>query len=188
MYHVSKDKRAQKSAELIWIGLETCLLEKELKTISITDIHEKSFVSRATFYRLFDSVEDVLIYRCDQIYQVVAEELSQKHMLAKNEVFLFLIDKWLDQKTLLKTLTENNLINIIYDTHMKNSNLVKQLFIQESEMTNNESDYLVSILTSILPAVINIWYMHGQTEKKEELYTIVWKSLSTITDVLSVKS
>lgn len=65
MYHVSNDIRSKKSADLIWNGMKKCLLEKSLDKLHITDIYQKSFVSRATFYRLFDSLPDVIAYECD---------------------------------------------------------------------------------------------------------------------------
>ncbi len=46
MYHISHDKRAQKSAELIWQGMEQCLQEKPFDKLRISDINQKSYVSR----------------------------------------------------------------------------------------------------------------------------------------------
>ena len=91
MYHISEDKRAVKSAELIWEGLEKCLAEKELKKIRISDINEKSYVSRATFYRLFDSIGDVLIYRCDRIFADLTVKMEQftSSNDCKNNTFIF---------------------------------------------------------------------------------------------------
>ncbi|MFR4008571.1 MAG: hypothetical protein ACLT0Y_04305 [Christensenellales bacterium] len=35
--------------------------EKPFHKLRISDINQKSYVSRATFYRLFDSLQDVLV-------------------------------------------------------------------------------------------------------------------------------
>ena len=67
MYHIANDLRAKKSAELICQGLEECLKEMPLNKIHIVNIYKKCFVSRATFYRLFDTIEDVFAYECDLI-------------------------------------------------------------------------------------------------------------------------
>ena len=42
MYHISTDKRAQKSAALIWQGMEQCLQEKPFHKLRISDINQKS--------------------------------------------------------------------------------------------------------------------------------------------------
>ena len=152
MYHISDDKRAQKSAELIWQGMEQCLQEKNFQKLRISDINQKSYVSRATFYRLFDSLQDVLIYECDCIYTQLAEALKSKAVHTKQDFFLLLIEKWMAQEVLIETLVENNLTGILYDTHMKNRNFMKTVFLKDSALSEREADYMVSLLANIIPA------------------------------------
>lgn len=185
MYHVSEDKRAVKSAQLIWEGLEKCLEEKELAAVRVSDINEKSYVSRATFYRLFDSVQDVLMYECDCIFTEITMELSKGSFSSSKELFLFFIRQWLRQKALLKALVENNLTNILYETHMKNKELVKTIYVREANMSEQDADYLVSVLTGIIPSVINVWYMHGQRESADEIFQRVCRCISAIDAVLN---
>lgn len=184
MYHISKDKRARRSAELIWEGMEKCLQEKPLDKLRISDIYQKSYISRATFYRLFDSVQDVLTYECDQIYIQLAEELEQSVFHSRQDVFLCLIEKWIAQKMLIKTLAENNMMGVIYETHMKNSGLMKKLFLADVSLSEKEANYLVAILTNIIPAAMNIWYQHGQRETPQEIYQAVSRSIQVIGEEL----
>ena len=185
MYHISKDIRSKKSAELIWKGMEKCLLEKSLDKVRVTDIYQKSFVSRATFYRFFDSVQDVIAYECDCIYRELAENMETSVFKSRQEIFLFLIEEWLKQEVLIKTLVENNMISIIYDTHMKNHELLKQLFLGDISLSDREADYLVSILANIIPAAVNTWYLHGKTETPKEIYDAVTHSVMLIGKQLS---
>ena len=159
--------------------------EKALATVRVSDINEKSFVSRATFYRLFDSVQDVLVYECDCIFTELTLELSKGSFSSSKELFLFFIRQWLRQKALLKALVENNLTNILYDTHMKNRELLKTIYAHESKMDEQDADYLVSVLTGIIPSVINVWYMHGQRESADEIFQRVCSCISTIDKVLN---
>lgn len=46
MYHISNDKRAQKSAQLIGNGMLNCLEHKEFGEITIAEIQRASTVSR----------------------------------------------------------------------------------------------------------------------------------------------
>lgn len=185
MYHVSEDKRAAKSAQLIWEGLEKCLQEKALTSVRVSDINEKSYISRATFYRLFDSVQDVLVYECDCFFEELSREMSKGSFMSSKELFMFFIQQWLKQKALIKALAENNLTNILYETHMKNKTLVKAIFIRESNMSEDDAEYLVSILTGIIPSVINVWYSHGQMESADEIFCKVCGCISTIDAVLN---
>lgn len=184
MYHISNDKRSQKSANLIWEGMKECLLESTLDKLHITDIYQKSFVSRATFYRLFDTPLDVIAYECDRIYLQLAENIDGCVFQSKQEIFLCLIEKWLEQEILVKALVENNLVSIIYDTHMKNRELLKQLFLKDVTISNIEADYLVSILANIIPAAVNVWYQHGKKETSMQIYHAVRHSLNIISQQL----
>ena len=130
MYHISKDKRSRKSAELIWKGMEQCLQEKSFDKLRISDINQKSYVSRATFYRLFDSLQDVLAYECDQIYSQLAEAVKHADSFSKQDFFVLLVEKWMAQDVLIKVLVENNMTNVIYDTHMKNRDFMKRIFFK----------------------------------------------------------
>lgn len=180
MYHISNDKRSRKSAELIWQGMEQCLREKTFDKLRITDINQKTFVSRATFYRLFDTLQDVIVYECDCIYTQLAEEIQKEKFRSKKEFFLYLIESWLEQEVLLKTLVENNMINVIYETHMKNMDLMKQIFLEQVTISDTEADYLISVLANIIPAALKVWFQHGKKETPEEIYRIVGQSLDII--------
>ena len=186
MYHVSNDKRSQKSAQLIWEGMEKALQEKPLHKLRVTDIYEKSFVSRATFYRLFDSVEDVLAYECDLIYFKLTEVVQNATFHSRQELFLCLIEKWLEQEVLIKTLVENNLVSVIYETHMKNRELTKSVFLKGTDISEEESDYLSAILATLIPASVNVWYLHGKKDTPREIYRSVSGSLNIIAKELTV--
>lgn len=183
MHHVPNDKRALRSADLIWEGLEGCLEEKELGRVRIADISERSHVSRATFYRLFDSVEDVLAYRCDRVFEAVASEAGS--IPSSAQLFLFFIERWLEERALLRAIAENNMTGLIYDAHMRNKDLVRRVYVKDVRVTDVEADYLVSILTSILPAAIRVWYEHGQRESPEEVYRIGRKCAGLIAIALN---
>lgn len=185
MYHVSNDKRSKKSADLIWHDMKKCLLEKNFDKLRITDIYQKSFVSRATFYRLFDSTADVIAYECDCIYLQLADNIKNSRFKSQQEIFLYLIEQWLEQDILIKTLVENNMLNILYHTHMKNHELLKMIFLKDISLSDSEADYLVSILANIIPAAINTWYLHGKTETPEQIYHAVSQSLDIISKQLS---
>lgn len=49
------DKRSTASARELVRGLMECLKEKPMNAITVSDIHRATGVSRATFYRLFDT-------------------------------------------------------------------------------------------------------------------------------------
>lgn len=71
MYHIKSDKRARCSSDMICSAMLQTLGEKPFEEISVSDIQRCSTVSRSTFYRHFDSLEDVLALLCDRGFQEI---------------------------------------------------------------------------------------------------------------------
>ena len=128
MYHIAKDLRAKKSAELIIKGLYKSLEEKPLKEIKVSDISRNSYVSRATFYRLFDSIHDVLAYQCDLIVDEMLESLKSANFNSRKEAGIFCVKIWLGHEELVRTMVENNLPDLIHDSIVSHKDELKTLY------------------------------------------------------------
>ena len=179
MYHVSNDLRAHKSAELICRGLEACLAEKPLNKIRVTDIYNKCFVSRSTFYRLFDCINDVFAYECDRIREDTLKSVSTMKFADKNEEVLYCIRRWLTHKTLIKTIVDNRLIGVFYDSHIRNKEQLKKYYGVYCR-DEKEFDYFVAALVSLIFAALSIYFQHGETEPIEEVYRTVCNSTEKV--------
>ena len=66
-------KEQEKSAELVVNAFDECLKSHDFENMTITELCNASTISRATFYRLFDDLEDVAAYKCE----LFAEEFSE---------------------------------------------------------------------------------------------------------------
>lgn len=67
MYHIRDDQRSLKSAETIYDALTTLIARKPFDSIKVSGLVKEANVSRGTFYRSFDLIEDVLRWQCDQV-------------------------------------------------------------------------------------------------------------------------
>ena len=76
MYHIKHDKRAESSVELICTAVLELLETKPLGEITVSDVQRRSTVSRSTFYRNFDSLEDVLALLCDRGFDEIASVIA----------------------------------------------------------------------------------------------------------------
>lgn len=75
MYHIKEDQRSIRSAEMLYDGLVRLMGEMPFNTIKVKDLVEASHVGRTTFYRNFDSIEDVLRLRSDQVFDEMLQQL-----------------------------------------------------------------------------------------------------------------
>ena len=90
MIHVKEDKRAKRSAELLLDGLVICMNQKDFTEISVSDLQKASGVSRATFYRLFDNVQDVLAFKCEELAITLQNEYKKKQARRTRKFHSFL--------------------------------------------------------------------------------------------------
>ena len=186
MYRISKSIRTKRSAALICEALEKCLEEKPFDKITIEDIRERCFVSRATFYRLFDELADVLSYECDNIFEERLR-LAKSHEFAdKKDRALYCIKIWLNHANLMKALVENNLCRILFNTHKKNADLLKKLYpIPFTD--EKKADYFISILSSSICSALAIYFKHGATEPIEDVYAAVCECMNVISESFSAR-
>ncbi len=75
MYHIKEDQRSIRSAEMLYDGLVRLMGEMPFNTIKVKDLVEASHVGRTTFYRNFDSIEDVLRLWSDQVFDEMLQQL-----------------------------------------------------------------------------------------------------------------
>lgn len=73
MHHVNSDPRSLQSAGLLYQGLIELLDNKPFRAITVSDLVRQAQIGRTTFYRHFDTIEDILAWRCSK----AIDELKQ---------------------------------------------------------------------------------------------------------------
>lgn len=175
MFHIPNDKRAQKSADLIAQGLDKALQTKPYKDIKINDIYLNSYVSRATFYRLFDSIYDVLLYECDIVVREMLKGLKTKQFKNNKEKGFYCISLWLSHEILIKTIVENLMYKLLYDVIM----LLKSIYGIDSK-NNPNVEYFVLLLVSNIMTTLFIHYNEKGKKSFEEIFEITNTTMSNI--------
>ena len=169
MYHISNSARAQKTARLICDGLAKCLEEKPFKKIRVNDIYEKCYVSRATFYRMFDSITDVLSYESDAIFEEWMKLEETKTFSSKKERSLFIFSIWLQHRAFIKSLVDNELVWILFETFSKYSSELKRIYSVPFD-DDKKSDYFIVFFSSMMYTTLYVYFLHNESESIEEVY------------------
>ena len=165
MYHIKPDKRSQSSAAEIARGLEECLKTKSLKAVTVSDIHRVTGISRATFYRLFDTPEDVLHYEFEQMLSKSAEQNTRKTSMAPREIFEQTIAMGMERHELLKALVDNGRFDLLYQYTEKSFRALDASFFMFSpEMEPIEREYTISHLSMAMVATLITWAKNGRRE------------------------
>ncbi len=169
MYHISNDKRAIRSAKRIGNGLLVCLKNKSFSEVTVTDVQKASSVGRATFYRLFDNIADVLSYLCDSIFEEVGREYAEMKSREPDVTTLTYIKKWMEHKALLKAVVDSNRMDFLYNTHLKYLGASKAFFFPNADIDDEQMTYLMTTMTVCTSAFLTAWLKNGAKESAEQL-------------------
>lgn len=174
MYHIKKDKRMLKSAVLICDGLTELLKTKSYAEISITDVCDSKGIARTTFYRLFDTLDDVLLYQFDSIF----EESIRQYSDAKKPYTEVLLQFAMHNQVLITTIINigrNDLFD--FPARAKQGAIIQNLDLNISE---TDWQYCSSILNYLLYGVLSTWVKNGCVETAEQLYKILKREMHII--------
>lgn len=180
MYHISKDLRAQKSARKIGEGFLACLEHKNIEEIAVTDIQRASCVGRATFYRLFDNISDVLSYLCDNIFERVGSNFKRMNKHSPRESTLAFIEEWMSNKVLLSAIVDGNRMGVLYNAHLKYLKVNAHYFFPAQTISPEQMTYLMATMTACTSACLFAWLKNGGCENAEQLQTRLKNCFDTL--------
>ena len=170
MYHIKSDRRSQASADEIVRGLLECLKNNTLKNISVSDLHRVTGISRATFYRLFDTPEDVLIYQLDRITENAASVYEDSEDRSASQLMEQIISLGLQNHEFIQALIQNGRHDLLYQYTEKNLHKldsVKSIFSED--MDPLEREYVIANLSMSMVASQVIWARNGHRESAKDV-------------------
>lgn len=170
MYHIKADKRSQASAEQIVEGMRLCLERIPLKSVTVSDLHRATGISRATFYRLFDTPEDVLIYQLDQMTDEVMQGYDRQNPPDTARLLEQSIELGLQNHAFLKALVENGRLDLLFHYTEKSFRQLDGGKLRFPEdMAPAERDYVIANLSMAMVASQITWARNGQKETPQEM-------------------
>lgn len=180
MYHIKEDKRAHKSALLIYEALQKCLKEKDFNKITITDIQRTSSVGRATFYRHFDQLSDVLYWQCDRRFYEVLNNYSGDLLFDSKQFLVYYFNYWMGNCDLIELLLNIKHQDIIFDCHLRNAKIITDKYQSNLKILNEHYKYNMGIRISITIGMLITWIEGGKKETANELVEIIYKQIDFI--------
>ncbi|WP_338659760.1 TetR/AcrR family transcriptional regulator (plasmid) [Paraclostridium sordellii] len=178
--------RSIKSAELIYLGLKKCLKEKPFEKITITDIQNASTVGRATFYRKFDSIEDVLYWKCSQKFSEVFESYEKQEDKKRDGLVVHFINYWTNNSEIIEEILAIEKLDIILKCHTNNTyinSVVNSTYSDFFKSNSSYYDYFISLRIGIFVSTLTTWVKRGKRETSQEIIEILTKQLEFINTV-----
>lgn len=178
MYHISSDKRATRSAELIYAGLLTCMDTTPFEEITVTDLQKVSGVARTTFYRCFDNLSDVLLWQCDLRFQEALQSVTPIDTPKESELIRGYFTYWTQHSDILSLLIDIDRLDIAYDCHLKHAKELERSLSALPHRTEADARYFMAIRTGFMVSILRAWLEGGQRETAEELLDITERQLA----------
>lgn len=174
MYHIKTDKRSVKSARLICDGLSEALKKKSYTNITISDVCSFHDIARSTFYRLFDTLDDVLLYQFDSLFQNSLEEFAH----SKDPYAKIMLRIAVSDMVLLSALISSGRTDLFdFTTRNREEDLINHL---QLNIGVKDRLYCTPMLNSMICSVIKTWLSNGCQESVSELYELVKKDLQLL--------
>ncbi len=162
--------------EAIEIALIKLLNEKHINKITVTELTEAAGVGRSSFYRNFDSLEDVAVSCVNRMYsEYFKEKPANPNAYKKANFSFFLRERYRfvkKHKDVFNVLHKNG---ILYNALVKmNPDIKKQFLVADI----TESRYFSAMIMGFSAGVIEEWVAGGMKESPEKLSEITKRCLS----------
>lgn len=144
--------------------------------------HKKaSSVGRATFYRLFDNITDVISYLCDNIFEKVKFKIINE--FNPKDCLLTFIQKWMNNKALLKTIIDCNRLDLLYNSHTKYIGSNINYFFYNILLKEEKTNYLLMTMTSCISASLCAWIKNGAYESSDQVQKQLFNCFKTLSNI-----
>ena len=173
MYHIKNDKRCRKSAEAIETALEQLLEKKPFMNITVTDVQKAAGVGRSTFYRLFDTIDDVITYSVDEHFKDIVKDYTAMSM---RDFTISCLEGITDSGIAMANVLVSGRADLITRSLRKN---LQEAVVESGQTMQLEIQYRFGVFSSACMSVIRVWDENGRKESIEELADYVEKYLNS---------
>lgn len=184
MYHIKNDKRSITSAHMIYDGLKRLLDIKTWNEISITELAEFSGVGRTTFYRIFDTKEDVILYKIDEItsemYRDVWNNLKPRGEIWEYDVYCKLFSALIEHKDFIHILIKANLERTYMDKIAEEA--LESLAFLKVPLSLSEKDweYVLNMRIAMAFEAMRVMILKYPTDNAKDLTAALVKNTGNL--------
>ena len=158
---MSNEGRNAYVIEHITAALLELLRRKPIEEISISELCELAGIGRASFYRNFNSKEDILLTYIHKLFQEWAAEGSQAENKPLSEFLRSLFSHFEKHRDFYELLNQRNLIYLLKD-------IIIRICGPKPEHSKEEA-YTRAYIAYTLYGWIEVWFQRGMQETAEEI-------------------
>lgn len=170
-------KIALQSKKMLTNGLLELMITNDFSTITVTQICQEANLSRRTFYRLYESKEDILseylVFLAEEFKSTVIEAVP-KHYI---EVAAIYFSFWKQHEDFLNLLKKNKMLEVINSTAREMAPAVFEMVKPNMQSNVDVLSFALSYSLGGLNGMLIKWVEDGMRLSSDQLATILKQTL-----------
>ncbi len=169
-----KLKTPNQIEEWMMEALLSLMKEKSFHEIKITEIVDRAMLARCTFYRYYDSKEELLMRCCESIFEGLSQRMGMEDCHTFHGIALAYFSYWREHREFLELLHESGMLYFLlqsYDALM--FNVAREVKPETSKMGGYDFSpkvrYHFFFGMGGFWGMANRWLLNGCKESPEEL-------------------
>jgi hypothetical protein len=156
------------------------MTKKPYAEITVSDLQKASSVARTTFYRSFDTISDILYWKCDTCFREALGSFNPKKHTGKYEFVRHYFRYWMTHSDILELLLRVNRHDIIYTCHLKNAEPLRERYGDVPGLSPSHGNYFVALLTGFTISILTEWLKGDKKESEDEIVEIIREQIPII--------
>ena len=139
--------------------------EMPIEKISVSTLVQKAGVGRASFYRNYEDVKDILLQEADRLTKEWGKEYESEQHEEPNEMLITLLDFYKQHDQFFLAIYAAGQHQIVLDTLLKQNPILPE--------TPNAFAYLQSSISYMIYGWVHEWMKRGMQESGTELALMI---------------
>ena len=175
MKHKITNPIAIQSRKWLTEALLSLMEIKAFKDIGITEIAKKADLSRRTFYRIFETKEDILIYYAEGLYGEFLQSLNRETDRRFTVTVRIYFEFWYRHKYFLELLRKSGMLPFVMSQYTRLFPKIFQLLKGNHPLAHNEEAlaYAMAFSAGGLLSVLLKWAEDGMDKTPEEIMRLM---------------
>lgn len=170
MYH-GINKTALKSQKKILDALLELMEQEEYDNITVKNICKNAGISRQTFYYLFDSKDEIVIYYINSFLEEIEQFINDNSIISIYDLIYTYFTAIDNNQHIKNFISIINITPLFVDTLLKF--MAKIHFLKTNKQADLKDDYANHFVSSGLHGIFLLWIKNKKDISLKELVTII---------------
>lgn len=169
------DRRSKYSQKMIREALFKLLDEKNLSSITVTDVCRLADVNRGTFYKYYRDVPDLFLQIKTAFFQEIHEMMSSSDLSILDSIYLNILKAIKGNNDLVRVIQKCNDISTTVEEIkiLLKENIISNIKAAKPHATYEEIEYILEFLIGGGANVINQWVYSNMSLPIEQIHKIL---------------